>query len=443
MRVVIIGGNSAGNTAARTLLRHDPGADIHVVDRNSKTPYAGCSMKRLIAGDIIDWRLLLVGRNEPEHGLNRLGGWEAMEIKRAEREVLIAGNEGTRSLPYDRLILASGAAPEQIPGAAISSRTFFFKSLENAVALNRFIEEHRPADMVVVGGGPAGVGIALALQRRGVRCRLIDEHDHPLAWLPPELGVMIRDRLIASGIQFLGGFHTTGIDDSRSSVGVSGSGGQAANAAGAICVMGWRPDTTLAVASGIRLGRLGGIAVDASLVTSDDRIFAAGDCAETRHGITRRPCRGWGAVNAVRQGRTLGLKLAGKRATAPLMFNTIITGDGMLQAATTGLNPLDQDTSNQRYLRATTLFPSPPPAMKYTPPTLPKLGISLLFDPAGGRLLGVQAAGEGAADTVRLAAPALYHGATLEDVLSYDPGYTPELGPVWHPLLMACRRALG
>jgi len=202
--------------------------------------------------------------------------------------------------------------------------------------------------------------------------------------------------------------------------------------------IGTRPNTALARDADIPLGQTGAIKVNAQMQTEVDGIWAAGDCAEAFHLISRRPVHIALGTIANKQGRICGINLGGGYATFPGVVGTAVSKICAVEVARTGLNEKEARALGLEYvvgkIESTTRAGYFPGAGKIT--------VKVLAERASGRLLGAQLVGiEGAAKRIDVFATALHAGMTVEEVQYLDLSYAPPFAPVWDPILIAARKA--
>jgi NADPH-dependent 2,4-dienoyl-CoA reductase/sulfur reductase-like enzyme len=202
--------------------------------------------------------------------------------------------------------------------------------------------------------------------------------------------------------------------------------------------IGTRPNTALARDAAIPLGQTGAIKVNARMQTEVEGVWAAGDCAEAFHLISRRPIHIALGTIANKQGRICGINLGGGYATFPGVVGTAVSKICAVEVARTGLNEKEARALGLEYvvgkIESTTRAGYFPGAGKIT--------VKVLAERASGRLLGSQLVGiEGAAKRIDVFATALHAGMTVEEVQYLDLSYAPPFAPVWDPILIAARKA--
>ncbi len=280
MKVVIVGGVAAGASAAARLRRLNEFAEITLIEKGPAISYANCGLPYHVGGVIPDRDNLLVMSAEgfrKRFNVDVRTSCEATAIDRAAKTVTVRNADGSvEALPYDRLLLATGATPIRIPIPGLpDDRVFTLNSLSD---MDRLIAAVRGAkSALVIGGGAIGVETAENLARRGLQTTLVEKAPNILpAMLDPEMATWAEDAL-----------RETGVDLRTKRTVASWADGVATLDDGAtvpadliVMALGVRPNSALAQAAGLTLGPKGHIKVDNFLHTSDPNIFAAGDVAE-------------------------------------------------------------------------------------------------------------------------------------------------------------------
>ena len=280
MKVVIVGGVAAGASAAARLRRLNEFAEITLIEKGPAISYANCGLPYHVGGVIPDRDNLLVMSAEgfrKRFNVDVRTSCEATAIDRAAKTVTVRNADGSvEALPYDRLLLATGATPIRIPIPGLpDDRVFTLNSLTD---MDRLIAAVRGAkSALVIGGGAIGVETAENLAHRGLTVTLVEKARNILpAMLDPEMATWAEDAL-----------RETGVDLRTKRTVASWADGVATLDDGAtvpsdlvVMALGVRPNSALAQAAGLTLGPKGHIKVDNFLHTSDPDIFAAGDVAE-------------------------------------------------------------------------------------------------------------------------------------------------------------------
>lgn len=204
--------------------------------------------------------------------------------------------------------------------------------------------------------------------------------------------------------------------------------------------MGVAPNTDLAAEAGLELGVRGAIRVDQRQHASVEGVWAAGDCCESHHLVSRLPVHVALGTVANRQARVAGVNIGGGYATFPGVVGTAVSKICATEVARTGLSEREATVAGLGYevakIKATT-------RAAYFPGAKPII-VKMLAEKGSGRLLGAQLVGEeGAGKRIDAVAVALTARMTVEDLVNADLSYAPPFSPLWDPVQVAARKLLG
>ncbi|WP_036337904.1 NAD(P)/FAD-dependent oxidoreductase, partial [Modestobacter caceresii] len=344
-RVVVIGGDAAGGSAASQATKRQPDLDVVMFERGRATSYSACGIPYWIGGTVGS-EVELIARTPDQHraaGVDVRMRTEVTGIDLDRRVVLWreleGGGEGIE--PFDELVYAAGSVPMRPPIPGIDAAGVYgVQVLDDGVALRAELDSGRVRTVVVVGGGYIGLEIAEACQVRGLQVTVVDRSATPVGTFDPDIGEFIADAVRGVGIDLLLSEAVVAIDvgpDGRARAVMTASGGELP-ADLVVLGLGVRPNIRLAQEAGIPLGTSGGIAVDARMRTQVEGVWAAGDCVESRHRLSGQRMVVALGTHANKQGRVAGINIGGGYATFPGVIGTAITKVCDLEVARTGLS---------------------------------------------------------------------------------------------------------
>lgn len=442
-RIVVVGANAAGAKAAAKARRTNPKAVITVVDRGCFISYGACGIPYYVSDTVADIKELMstpigVVRDanffRKVKGVSVRTGTEVVGIDREAKVVRLreAGAQDA-SLSYDKLILATGSSPF-IPGIdnVDLQNILTVKSIEDAELLK---ERATPgAEACIIGAGLIGLETAEALQKNGVRVTLIEMRDQLLPGvLDPEVAAVVEKQVKLQGVTVLKGCAVTGFAGEGTVRKVLAGEREIATDL-VVLAPGVTPNAQLARGAGLAIGTTGAIAVDDMLRTSDPDIYACGDCCETTHLVTGKKVFIPLGSTANKQGRVAGINAAGGEATFAGVIGTSILKVFNVNAGKTGLT--EAEARGSGFEVETVLSPAPDRA-HFFPGAKPIL-LKLVAERGTGRILGLQAAGEGAVDKrLDAAATAITFRATAEQLSQLDLAYAPPYGAAMDNLIVA------
>jgi len=313
-RIVIIGASLAGGTAAIALRDQGYEGELTLIGEESQLPYERPPLsKALLLGerDEPDWVADEATYADKAIGL-RLGT-TATRIDRSRKVVVASRHE----YPYDKLLIATGSAPRRLDvhGSELDG-LLTLRTLEESLALReRFTEG---ASVVIVGAGWIGCEAAAAARQHGANVTIVEPRSQPLLGVVGEqIGATFAALHRDHGVDLRLGTGVKGFAGEGTASSVLIKGGHSIPADTILIGVGAAPNIALADAAGLKLAD-GGIAVDATLRSSDPDIYAAGDVAAQDHPKYRHRVRVEHWANAKDQGSHVAGNLLGAEATYEL-----------------------------------------------------------------------------------------------------------------------------
>ncbi len=439
-RLVVIGGDAAGMTAATNARRGREDLEIVVFERGRYTSYSACGIPYLVGG-LVEHLHELVVRTPAEfranHDIDVHIRHEVTAIDLDRRTVEVHDLDGGRtdSVGFDLLQIATGARPlrPDLPGIT-APWIRGVQTLDDASDLLQRIEAERAGRVVVVGGGYIGVEMAEAFIDRGADVTLVDRGPHPLNQVEPELGDRIVEVLRSYGVEVHCGVEVSGFGDH---VVHTAAGDLPADLV--ILGLGVSPASQLAADAGIELGARGAIRVDHRQQTSAEGVYSAGDCADTFHLVSRERVHIALGTVANKTGVIAGVNISGGYATFPGVVGTAVTRICDHEIAVTGLSAEQARAANIDFVVGTAEATS---RAGYFPGAEPVLAM-VLAERVTGRVIGAQIMGaDRVGKRIDTMATAITAGMRAADVVHLDLAYAPSITPLWDPFQSAARKAL-
>lgn len=439
-RLVVIGGGAAGMSAASAARRLDAGLDVVVCEAGGFAAHGMCGIPYYLGGVVPRAESLLAyppAVFREERGIDLRLRTRATRIDPVARRVLLATADGTEWLPYDALVVTTGADPVRPPVPGLDDRRVFtVRSLEEAIELRRLLAGGTVRRAVVAGAGYVGLETAEALVAAGAEVEIVEAAAGVLGALDGPIAALAQAEVERHARLRL----RTRLDAVHADAGglTVLAGGTAIPADLVVIAVGVRPATRLLTEAGAAHLPDGSVSVDAQLRTSLPGVFAAGDAVALHHRVLGRPA--WIPLGpaANKTGRVAGTVAAGGSASFGGVVGTAVVKVFGLEVARTGLGLAEARAAG---LDATAADAVSRSRAKYYPGGSP-LHVRLVHTP-GGRLLGGQIAGrEGAAKRVDVLATALHAGFTVADLAALDLSYAPPFAPVYDPVLAVANQAV-
>ena len=439
VKIVVIGGVAAGPKAACHLKRLQPDWDITVVDQDTLISYGGCGIPYYVCGDVSDESELRstsfhmvrdVPFFERAKGLNVLTGTRALAIDRKNKVVTVENLESgdKLDLPYDKLMLATGAKPFVLPieGAKLDG-VFTIANLHKAIEIKKRISRGMVENAVVIGGGAIGVEMAEALTDLwGVKTSLIE--------FMPQLLPRIVDWQFAAMLKTHLEEKDVDVYTSEGASAILGNGEgkviavqtpeRTLDADLVIMAAGVRPRSELAKEAGLAVAPWGGIVVNKRLQTSDPDIYAAGDCIATTNLVTGKETYAPLGSLANREGRIVGDNMAGQVSQFKGVVGSFIMKAFDRCIAATGIT---YEAALAEGFDADYALTAPSDRAHFFPGEAIVV-FQLVFDRSTRKVLGMQGFGlmnDSISARIDAAAVMISHGATIEDFRDAEMAYAP------------------
>jgi len=441
-RLIVIGGVAAGMSAAAKAKRTDREMEVVVYEQSSFISYGACGMPYYIAGDIPDHQALIARTPEQmaKQGVQVHLHHKVVAIDAKKQSATVQAEEDKAEfqMPYDKLVIATGARPVRppLPGSDLAG-IFALRPLESGLAIRAFVRECRPKQAVVLGGGYIGVEMAETFRRLGLDVTMVIRSGQVMrTTVDDDVRELLHAELERHGVRIVQSTPRAFEGQAQVQTVVTAEGSYPCDVV--LLGLGARPNVELAQAAGVALGRTGAIATDDHMRTNLPGVYAAGDCAEAFHRVLGQPVYLPLGSTANKQGRVAGQNAAGGDETFAGVVGTMVVRCFDLIVATTGLtaNAARQAgyEARETMIRASDITP-------YMPGSAP-IHVKLVADAETDRLLGGQIVGQkGVAKRIDVLATALHNRMTIDALRRLDLSYAPPVAPVWDPILVAANVA--
>lgn len=438
-KVVIIGGNAAGLSAASQVKRQKPDWEVIVFEKGPYISYAACGIPYHVQGIVPSLEdLITITPEEAVHKrkLDLRLNHSVTSINPQKKTVAVDKPEGPLTENFDYLVIATGARPltagiEYRPSKRVST----VHTLDDSIALRNLIETEKPGKCAVIGGGYIAVEMLEALNDRGIETHLIHRRENLARTFETEISDLAKAEMVRQGIVLNLNHTVLRVVEGEKYAEVYTDQGTL-NYDLAIVATGVEPVSALAQQCSIERGVKNSIRVNAHMQTNFPYIYAAGDCAETKDLVTGKAVYVPLALKANKEGVVAGVNICGGEETFPGILGTAITKLCDLGLARTGLTLAEAENNGFAALKFTVKSNSK--AHYY--PGAGSLTAVLVAEKQSGRLLGAQLAGP--VDSVKridVYATAITAEMTLDQIFQLDLAYAPPFSPVYDPIVLAGR----
>ncbi|WP_181180634.1 FAD-dependent oxidoreductase [Mesorhizobium sp. B2-4-6] len=271
--MVIIGAGECGGRAALALRDLGFEGPVTLVGDEPHLPYERPPLsKEAMTGEAPAIKAIATDALFAERSIRHIHSVRAVAIDRGAHVVRLSDGS---SLPYEKLLLATGSVPRKLPMPGLGGRCVYLRTFNDAVAIRAHLSAGNR--VAIIGGGFIGLELAAAARKLGAIVTVIEAQPRILMrGVPADIAEIIHKAHEAEGVAIRTGQGIAAIADDGAEVGITLADGQKVIADLAVIGIGAVPVTALAAEAGLTIDN--GIAVDEHLRTADPDIFAAGDC---------------------------------------------------------------------------------------------------------------------------------------------------------------------
>jgi len=436
-KIVVVGGGAAGIGAAGGVKAAAPHNEVVVFTEFEDVAYSPCGIPYVHGKEIDDFQRLFLATKDAyvQAGIDIRYETRVSSVDLARKVVAV---DGLGEVTWDGLVLATGFdyADPGVPGGDLSG-LYYVKNIREAMEWDKVLDTVKAA--VVVEASPLGVEMTTALAHRGIETHLVDPGPWPLSEMAdPDIMAPVEESWRELGV--VAHYNTTlqaflGDGSLRA---VQTSDGEITADLAVVCTH-KQANTALAAAAGVKIGSTGGLIVDERMATSVPAVYAAGDCTEIPHGLTRVPLQGLTGSHAYAQGKVAGFNAGGGSRTYRAVYvpwgtpagKWIIGGASFGETTATALGIPYVLGKAQGISRA-----------RYYPGVKP-VTVKLLAEPGTLRLIGAQlVGGEGIKERADFLAMAVKFGFTFGDLATMENVYSPAIGALNEPIVLAAQNGL-
>ncbi len=429
MKVVVIGGGAAGMTAASRIKALQPSWDVKVFEKTNFVSHAPCGIPFYISDTVRNLEDLCTYTPEyfkVERGIDVHTNARVIEVE--EGYITVEENGRDRVYEWDKLLFATGSKALKFDFEDFDG-VFYINGFEELELLKRRVL--KAENIVVIGLGFIGVEIVDAIINLKKKPIVIEMKDRPLpefdkeisAILKPEIERYSNLRLNERVVGFEGKDKLERVITNRAEY----------KCDLAIVAIGLEPNTDIAKGF-VELGVKNAIKTNSKMQTSVENVYAAGDCAETKNLITGK--QDWIplAVPANKTGYIAGVNISGFEMHYPGSIKSILTSFHGIEIGKVGLSETEAIEMGYDVVSS---FITAKSSARYLPNDL--IHLKMVAE-RNGRILGVQAIGNGVTMRIYAASVMLYKGFNVVDAFLTELPYYPKFSRVWDPIVVSARR---
>jgi len=439
-KIVIIGAHAAGVDAAAAARKTDRKAEITLMTKQKKPGYSPCGIPYVIGGQIPSFDDLVVF--PPAYfrmmKLDLRLETTATGIDTEAKTVDVEKKGKAEKLEYDSLIITTGAYPFVPPIKGSEKQgVYVVRTIEDGQKINEALKTAKSA--AVIGAGVIGLETAVAFVECGVKTTVAELLPYSLpAMLDKDMADVVHKMLEERGLriivghgadEFLGKNKVTGISVAEETI----------PADLVVVATGVRANVELAKNAGIALGETRAIKVNTRMETNVKDVYAAGDCAESIHTVTKRPALPQLGTTAVKQAKVAGINAAGGYAVFQGVLGSAVTKLFDIEIGVTGLNEFFAGRAGLKTIAGTI---SSKTKADYYPGALP-IRIKIVVEKESERVIGGQIiGGEAVTQRVNALSFAIQKQMTVRELAKADTAYAPPVNETWEPMILAAEIAI-
>jgi len=459
-KVIIIGGISAGTSAAAKIRRLNEDIDIVIYERDKYISYATCGLPYFISGKIPKLSNIIINSKElfsQRFNLTVNTLHDVLSINPKEKTIKVKNLKTNEIFTdnYDKLIIATGTSSIDLKETIFdASNSFRLKTIDDAIAIKNFLDELEvvesesidksavdynfaediiSTDVVIIGGGYISLELLEAFTEKNLKVLIIEKESQLLSIFDKEIIDYLENYLFKREIIILK-------NDSVKEVRKNGNNiidlivtenGKRISTKLVFLGVGINVENSLLKDEGAELGVRGAIKTDELLKTNIPDIFAIGDCIEIKDLVSQKFTNINLATTATKEGRTVAYNIFGKNKPFKGSLGTTILKIFDIAIGKTGLSFKD---AKKLYKNAVKIETHEPSHASYYP------GYSIMhmltiFDKDTGKILGFEAIGRDSIDKkVDVMATAMKGNLLITDLASCDYAYHPAFGAAKDPI---------
>ena len=440
MNIVVIGGVAAGAKAAAKIKRLLPDSSVKIFTDDTHVSYSSCGLPFYIQGNFKDYRSLLVRSVEEfnQAGIDVYLEHRVTKIDTDSQTLTVQNKFNNINVPYDRLIIATGARPiiPNVKGIRDFENIYTLRKIEDGIKIREQMLKSKNA--VIVGGGFIGLELLEAFVKNGLKVTLIERGKKIMPSFDSEMSDEIKKRIELSdekNFQILTGEAVVEIVGKNGlATKVLTSSGKEIDAEIIVLCVGVIPNSEIAREAGIVIGKSGAIKVNKFMQTSVANIYACGDCCEEPHLINGKSVWVPLGSTANKEGRCAALNAAGIYTVFEGVLSSSVTRCLNTTMSMTGFT---EKVAKEYGYTPKTVTVNKHDMVDYMPEAS-EITLKIVAEKTTGLLLGGQAVGSiGADKRINTLATALVGKLTVKEFAANDLTYSPPFSTTIDPLLDA------
>ncbi len=442
-KVLIVGGVAGGASTAARLRREDENLEIIMFEKGEFISFANCGLPYYIGGEIEKRESLLL--QTPKSFKDRFNVDvrvfnEVLKINKKEKNIEVINLKTNEKYieNYDTLVLSPGSTPIKPPIKGINNPNIFsLWNIPDVDKIKSYIEKNSPKRAVVVGGGFIGIEMAENLHGLGIEVSLIDMQNQIMSTIDFEMAQILHSHIENLGIKLYLDEKVDMFDYKDGKTTINLASGVKVDTDIVIFSIGIKPQSKIAIDSGLEVNERGGIIVDEYLKTSDENIYALGDAIEVIDFMNKEKTMIPLAGPANKQGRICAKNIVNKQTIYKGTQGTSVAKVFDMTVASTGKNEKQLQKEGKVYNKDYFISLVLPKSHAGYYPNATMMTLKVIFDKQG-KILGAQNVGyDGVEKRIDVIATAIRFKGTIYDLMELELSYAPPYSSAKDPVNMA------
>jgi len=310
--ILVVGGNAAGAAAAAKAKRVNPNAEVFLFEQSSYISTGTCELPYVLSGEIEDYRDIIFYTPQKfldEKKVKVYTNYRVVEIFPRTKKILVQSinDQKNYELRYDKLILATGSKAKRVPQLPSElTNVVSFKTVDDLIKIKKLVHESRSKKVGIIGSGYIGLEVSESFSKLNFEIYLIEQASLPFPSADNKIQLRVKEILDERKIVFIGNAGKLKFNIAHSQVQSFEHENRKIDVDMIVTCAGFSPNISLAEQAKIEIGKHGGIKVNNKLQTSQQDIYACGDCIEVKNILTRSDEYIPLATFAQQQGHTAG-----------------------------------------------------------------------------------------------------------------------------------------
>ncbi|MBU2444588.1 MAG: FAD-dependent oxidoreductase [Bacteroidetes bacterium] len=431
-KIIVVGGSAAGPAAAAKAKRVNPNHEVILYEASEYISVGTCEIPYVLSRKIENYENILFFSPESfeaEKKVKVRNFHRVESIDKIKKKILVRDLKKNFQFEetYDKLILCTGSTKRSHPEFPKGLKNvFYLKTVDDMLEIQKFIQSYEISNSMIIGAGFTGLEALDFVKKYSKNIFLVDRNLSPLDGFSEEVQKIILDEIQSDNCEFIGGAANLTPKIKNEKVEAVTINGQTYPTDLILITIGFEPNSNLAQSANLAHHMDSTIRVDKKLQTSDDNIYAAGDCISVENFITKRPMWLPLATLSYNFGHIAGANAAGESIYAQPVVKNIIFKVGCLSVAHVGLNHAEIKAAGFEFREVSSIGNSRISIM----PDGEKHFIKVFFDYNNQKIFGAEMiGGEDLVGKANLISFAIKNHISIDKLHLNDYAYTPTLSP--------------